>query len=305
MGQRSKNASVTDSDIRLLRVFQAVVRQQGFAAAQSGLGLSPATISNHIAHLEARLGVRLCSRGRKGFALTPEGARLHEASLNLLRSVENFSTIVSSVRGELTGSIHFGTVDALYTNSDLDMSAALAEFSMRAPHVVLHIDISSPHDLRQRLLDGRYQLILTPIDERHSSIASRRLFDEEQSLYCGRGHPLFDLPDRALSKALCQKQRYAARAYSKEWRGPAQFAPETSAITSHMESLALLILSGTHIGHLPSHYATQWVDAGQMRCLMPRAMSYVDTFRLAHLLSERNRAVVILRDCVAKHCRCA
>lgn len=303
MAQRTKPQSFSDSEIRLLRVFLAVVRQQGFAAAQSELGLSPATISNHIAHLETRLGVRLCTRGRKGFALTPEGARLHEASLNLLRSVENFSTIVGSVRGDLTGSVHFGTVDAMYTNSDLDMSAALAEFARRAPNVVIHIDISSPHDLRQRLLDGRYQLILTPIDERHSSIASTRVFDEEQSLYCGRGHPLFDLPDRALSKALCQKQRYAARAYSKEWRGPARFAPETSAITSHMESLALLILSGTHIGHLPSHYARPWVEAGRMRCLMPRAMSYSDTFRLAHLASERNRAVDMLRDCIAGHCK--
>jgi hypothetical protein len=133
MSQRTKIASLSDSDIRLLRVFQAVVRQQGFAAAQSELGLSPATISNHIAHLETRLGVRLCSRGRKGFALTPEGARLHEASLNLLRSVENFSTIVGSVRGHLTGSVHFGTVDAIYTNGDLDISSALAEFSKRAP----------------------------------------------------------------------------------------------------------------------------------------------------------------------------
>lgn len=301
MASRNKTASLSDSDIRLLRVFQAVVRQRGFAAAQSELGLSPATISNHIANLETRLGVRLCSRGRKGFALTPEGTRLHEASLNVIRSLENFSTIVGSVRGELSGTVHFGTVDAMHTNAKLNLSSALAGFSQSAPNVVLHIDISSPHDLRQRLLDGRYQLILTPIEERHSSIASVRLFDEEQSLYCGSTHPLFELPDRALKEALAQKQRYAARAYTKDWRSPSYSAIETTAVTSHMESLALLILSGSHIGHLPSHYAQQWVDAGDMRCLLPKAMSYFDTFRLAHLSSEQNRAVALLRDCIMKY----
>ena len=97
MPARKPSPSLSGSDIRLLRIFQAVVRQQGFAAAQADLGLTPATISNHIAHLEARLGVRLCNRGRKGFSLTSEGARVHEASLNLLRSAENFSSIIGPV----------------------------------------------------------------------------------------------------------------------------------------------------------------------------------------------------------------
>ena len=89
---------------------------KGFAAAQDELGLTPGTISNHIAHLEARFGVRLCERGRRGFSLTPDGVQIHEAAENLLRSVESFSGIVGSVRGELTGTVHLGTVDAMHTN---------------------------------------------------------------------------------------------------------------------------------------------------------------------------------------------
>ncbi len=57
------------TDLRLLRVFQAGVRNEGFASAQDELGISPGTISNHIAQLEGRFGIRLCERGRKGFSL--------------------------------------------------------------------------------------------------------------------------------------------------------------------------------------------------------------------------------------------
>ncbi len=302
MPSRKYASALADTDISLLRIFQAVVRQQGFAAAQSDLGLSPATISNHIANLETRFGVRLCNRGRKGFSLTPDGARIHEASLNLFRSVENFSSIVGSVRGELTGAVHFGTVDAMHTNPDLSLHMALGDFSRAAPGVIVHIDISSPHDLRQRLLDGRYQLILTPLEDTHPSITSIQLFDEQQSLYCGSRHQLFDAPERGLHKALQGRHRYAARAYTKDWQQPKGIDWPTAALTSHMESLALLILSGTHLGHLPTHYARTWVEAGRMRCLLPRAMSYASSFHLAHLGGEQNRAMALLHDCILRHC---
>jgi DNA-binding transcriptional LysR family regulator len=288
--------------MRLLRVFLAVVRNRGFAAAEADLGVAPATISNHMASLESRLGVRLCDRGRGGFSLTPAGERIHEAALNLLRSAENFSSIVGSVRGELTGAVHFATVDAMHSNGDLGLSQALGAFAKAAPGVTLHADMASPHDLRQRLLDGRYQLILTPLDEAHPSIAMTHLFEETQSLYCGREHPLFQIPETALQERLKEGHRYAARAYATEREGATREALRVSAMTSSMESLALLILSGAFLGHLPSHYAASWVEAGQMRCLLATRLSYVDSFHLALLASEQNRAVLLLRDCIAHAC---
>src|SRR6478609_229580 len=139
--------SFSPTDLRLLRIFQAVVRHKGFAAAQDELGLNPGTISNHISHLEQRFGVRLCERGRKGFSMTPDGVRILEAAENLLRSVENFTSIVSSVRGELTGTVHLGTVDAMHTNNVAPLYRAIGRFAELAPKVVLHVEIASPQDL--------------------------------------------------------------------------------------------------------------------------------------------------------------
>ncbi|MEM7227127.1 MAG: LysR family transcriptional regulator, partial [Pseudomonadota bacterium] len=60
---------MTDVELRLLRVFDSVVRNGGFAAAERELGVSRPAISRHMAELEARLGFRLCERGRGGFSL--------------------------------------------------------------------------------------------------------------------------------------------------------------------------------------------------------------------------------------------
>jgi LysR family transcriptional regulator, transcriptional activator for bauABCD operon len=300
MKSRQATVHFAPTDLRLLRIFQAVVRHEGFASAQDELGISPGTISNHIAQLEGRFGVRLCDRGRKGFSLTDEGARIHDAAENLLRSIDNFSSIVGSVRGELTGAIHFGTVDAMYTNADLHLQDALARFNEHAPRVQIHLEIASPQDLLQRLLDGRYSLILTPIDDAHPSIDAVPLFQEEQSLYCGKRHALFDVPDSAISLGELQKLPYAARTYMKDNAGPTALAFRNAALTSHMESLAILVLSGRYVGYLPAHFAAPFVERREMRRLLPQTVSYFDTFFLAHRRDERSRAMSLLFECVSE-----
>ena len=109
--------SLADVDLRLLRVYQAVVRNRGLANAQDELGVTQATISNQLSQLEMRLGMRLCERGRSGFSLTEDGRLIFDASQNLFRSIDNFRSVVGSVRGELTGEVHFGTADAMWSKS--------------------------------------------------------------------------------------------------------------------------------------------------------------------------------------------
>ena len=229
---RRPTFTFSPTDLRLLRIFQAVVRHEGFAAAQDELGLSPGTISNHISRLEDRFAVRLFERGRKGFSLTSDGVPILEAAENLLRSVENFTGIVGSVRGELTGTVHLGTVDAMHTNGEAPLHNAIARFNDVAPKVMLHVEIASPQDLLQRLLDGRYGVILTPIEELHPSIIAWPFFQEEQRLYCGRNHALFDRAD-AVSAAEVRQHPYVGRTYTK---GDARLREEAFnhlAMTSH------------------------------------------------------------------------
>src|SRR5687768_16909560 len=88
--QMPGSVNISDADIRLLKVFNAVVQCGGFAAAQVELNVGQSTISAHMATLESRLGVRLCERGRGGFRLTEQGRHIHEAAQRLFREVESF-----------------------------------------------------------------------------------------------------------------------------------------------------------------------------------------------------------------------
>jgi DNA-binding transcriptional LysR family regulator len=282
-------------DLRLLRIFQAVVRLNGFSAAQEPLGMTQATISAHMKQLEGRLGVRLCERGRSGFYLTEQGKQVHAAMLDLFGSIEGFHSAVAAARGELTGTLNFGTVDAMYTNPDFDLAGALTAFNRGAPKVQIELDIAAPQALAQGLLSGRYHLVLTPSQPFSRRVRTIDVFEEQQMLYCGSAHQLFEAPDSALTLAIVAEFPFAGRSYMNE----ASICGVTfnwSAVTSHMEGTALLISSGAYIGFLPRHFAEQWVSRGQMRSLVPDVLRFDDRFQVAHRQKDPNPAVEILAN---------
>ena len=76
--RRALLGQLSDMDLRLLKVFKSVADCGGMAAAEMELNIGTSTVSRHIKDLETRLGLRLCRRGRGGFALTTEGQLVYD-----------------------------------------------------------------------------------------------------------------------------------------------------------------------------------------------------------------------------------
>lgn len=300
---RVLHLSLGDAELRLLRVFASVVQHGGFSAAQSALGMTQATISTHMRHLEERLGLRLCSRGRSGFLLTDEGRLVYEAALELFGSLEKFQGRIGEAQGELTGSLSFGTVDAMITNRNLDLQGALAAFHAKAPRVHLEIDVAAPQVLHQGLLNGTYQIVLMPSVGRVTPhFRSQPAFSEMQKLYCAEGHPLFATPDGDLTDAVLETQSFAGRTYMlNETICGVNFT--WAAATPHMEGTLLLLLSGAYIGFLPDHYADEWVRDGRLRLLAPERMSFEDLFHIAYPRNKPSRAAETMAQAITESVR--
>ncbi len=129
---------LSGSDLTALRVFDAVARNQGFAPAQVELGLSQPAISNHIAALEQRFGVRLCNRGRSGFSLTEKGRFVLESTRSLFTALDEFSGAMDDLREQIVGTLRIGIVDAISTDVRMRLPDAveggLAYFERRVPN---------------------------------------------------------------------------------------------------------------------------------------------------------------------------
>lgn len=291
-----------DIDLKLLRIFATVVESGGFAPAQAVLNISLSRLSSMITELERRLGMRLCHRGRTGFRLTEDGALVYQSSLKLMNSLEGFRAEIGALRGKLVGSLAIGMVDNIISNPECHLSDVLSRFHAREQEVRVSLHIDAPTELEQKVMDGRLDLVIGAFHHALPALHYRELFDEEQTLYCGRHHPLFRRADDSIALEELTEAAYAGRGYPEETR-PLQLKPDTTS--DSMEGLAMFVLSGRFIAYLPTHYALQWVERGQMRPIKPRRLAYRSLF---HAVTRRAGTPTLalrafLEDLAAAHAK--
>ena len=268
-------AQLSDIDLRLLRVFRTVVECGGFSVAESVLDIGRSAISQQMSDLEQRLGLRLCQRGRAGFAMTEDGREVYQAALQLFSAVENFRTEVNGLHQHLRGELNIGLTDNLVTMPHMRVTDALARLKTRGPDVRIQISMSAPGQVEQGVLDGRLHVGVIPQVGALSGLEYQPLYSERAELYCAAGHPLFALEDSQLT--LEELRRHDA--ISPSFRVPAEVQQQFQALrctatASDREGIAFLLLTGHYIGYLPDHYAAQWVASGRMRALDPTRYHY-------------------------------
>jgi LysR family transcriptional regulator, transcriptional activator for bauABCD operon len=270
---------VHDVDLRLLRVFDAVVRCGGFSAAQAELNVGQSTISTQIGQLEVRLGVRLCERGRAGFHLNEQGRAAHEATQRLLSAIDNFRFEADVLKKAVTGTLNLGLIDNTVTDRRSPLRAAIECFLARGPGIGIHVYIGSPNELEQRVLDGRLHAAIGHFPYRVPGLEAVALYEEVHGLFCGARHPLANpaLSQRKLIEQV-RTARVAARTYMRRRDLDLLGVASTASTADSVEAQAILILSNSCIGFLPLHYAAAWVEQGELVQLIPKSITLKSDF---------------------------
>ncbi len=260
---------LSDLDIRLLRVFRAVVECGGMSAAELELNIGRSTISRHIKDLETRLGgLTLCYRGRGGFSLTEEGQEVYDAMLQLLAAMDTFRAGINELHQRLTGNLTLAFFDKTVTNPESALHYALELFNDRAPEVEIAIYIESINKIERGILDGRYDVGIVPQHRPSATLRYTPLFDEQMFLYCGSVHPLYDHPEQDHNDQEILKHKYAGLGYhSPNMEVTHALQLKRRATAYDQEAIAALIRSGRYIAFLPGHYARFFIEQGQMRRL--------------------------------------
>ncbi|MEM1113513.1 MAG: LysR family transcriptional regulator [Pseudomonadota bacterium] len=267
---------VGDADIRLLRIFRSVVESGGLSAAEIDLDMSVSAISIAVSDLEKRLGLRLCQRGRAGFALSDEGKEIYDASLQLMAALENFRTEVNSLHAQLRGELNIGITDNLVTMyQHMRVTHSLAALKRRGPGVQINIRMMPPGDIEKGVLDGHLHIGVVPELKILSGLNYLDLYDEASELYCGSAHALFETQDADLDEVtVCGQDAVVMSSQAPASARPVLQRLRAAASATDREGVAFLVLSGEYTGFLPKHYAERWVREGRMRALLPAHLNY-------------------------------
>ena len=272
---RALLGQLSDMDLRLLKVFKSVADCGGMTAAEMELNIGTSTVSRHIKDLETRLGLRLCRRGRAGFALTAEGQRVYEETQRLLGAVDAFRSSLDDIHQRMGGRLDLALFDKTASNPAAHIHAAIARFAELAPEVELNLHVASTNAIVQGLMDGSYSVGVMPVHRNLQTLSYTPLFMEAMRLYCGTQHPLFASKTIPTDWAGLREHHFAGLGYnSPNMEFSHQAKLQRRATGFDQEAIATLVLSGKYLGFLPDHYAESFEQKGLVRAIRPEVFRY-------------------------------
>ena len=265
---------IHDVDLKLLRIFVAIVESGGLSAAESRLNIGRSTISTHLSDLEIRLGVTLCKRGRGCFEITEPGRVTYQASLELLQQCEAFAATVASSKSELSGRVTIATIDNLVHDPRCGISSAIAALRDKSQAIQFEINIFEAREVETSIINGRSMIGIGVSRHHLRGLDYYPLFKERNRLYCAQSHPLFNCDDQDIDR-LIKDAEVATSNYHRDKQGiPHGLTAHHTATAYHDQGIAHLVLSGKFIGYLPEHYAELWVEKGLLKAIQPEKYAY-------------------------------
>jgi DNA-binding transcriptional LysR family regulator len=270
-------------DLKLFKVFRAVVEAGGFTAAQVELNISLAAISKQISDLEIRLGMRLCTRGREKFCLTEQGKIIYDASLDLFGALDNFRDRLGNVRGELLGDLNIAVIDNTVSDPDSPLVEALKALQTKAPKAKVRLSVAPLDEIEQGLLKGRFAVGIVPVYSGKDDFQVLPLYDEVSELYCSANHPFFSMPDEDIDEQCLAKAEFVEHGYAVNIERPKQLGVRNvTAVATQVEAVAILVKTGRYLGYLPSHWAKSYVERGEMRSVKGHVFAIATPVKLLY-----------------------
>ncbi|WP_394173414.1 LysR family transcriptional regulator [Thalassotalea litorea] len=279
---------LSDYDLRLLKVFQAVVEHGGFSAAEPHLGITKSTISIHISNLEQRMGFKLCQRGRSGFTLTHEGQSVYHAALGLFESVQDFSMLVNSLGSELSGELVIWCSEQLDQEKQLKFVEVIKQIHRKHPALHIELDTMSIDQIEKGLLQGKVHVGIFPAYHKIDGLDYLPIHREQVFLCCDKKHPFFNQTDNQISDEDFANAETIHPGIDITGEGKAQLERFNLKAKSYQFFMRkILIKSGEYLGFMPQGHIQKELNDGSMRLIKPNSINYNFTLSLVVNKSPR------------------
>ena len=150
-------------EIRVLRYFLAVAREESITAAANFLHLTQPTLSRQIHDLEEELGQKLLIRKSHRIALTPEGMLLRKRAEEILSMVDKTESEFRSLETTISGDVYIGSGE---TQAVRQIAGIIQRLQQDYPAIHYHMHSGNAQDITDRLDNGLldFGLLIQPAD---------------------------------------------------------------------------------------------------------------------------------------------
>ena len=150
-------------ELRVLRYFLAVAREENITAAANSLHLTQPTLSRQLRDLEEELGQKLLVRGNHRMTLTAEGMLLRKRAEEIVAMADKTEEEFRAMKGELSGDVYIGGGETDAMNL---IAAVCRELQEEHPGIRYHLFSGNAQDVTERLDKGLldFGLLIQPTD---------------------------------------------------------------------------------------------------------------------------------------------
>ena len=152
-------------ELRVLRYFLAVAREENISAAAEYLHLTQPTLSRQLMDLEEELGKKLFIRGNRKITLTDDGVLFRKRAGEIIELVEKTELEFRSSDEVIAGDIYIGGGE---TESMRLIARTARVMQTRYPGVRYHLYSGNADDVGERLDKGLldFGVIIEPFDRK-------------------------------------------------------------------------------------------------------------------------------------------
>jgi LysR family transcriptional regulator, nitrogen assimilation regulatory protein len=164
---------------RQLRYFVKIVEAGSFSRASATIHVAQPALSQQIAELEDRLGMKLLNRSARGVSPTAAGEVLFREASSILHQLDLLPTVARSQNGELEGAVGVGIAASL---AAVLIGSLIAHVKIALPKVKLKVSDGDSESLENRVETGGLDLAVIYEDELVSNVAREPLFRQRLCL---------------------------------------------------------------------------------------------------------------------------
>ncbi|WP_125143418.1 LysR family transcriptional regulator [Clostridium transplantifaecale] len=150
-------------DIRVLRYFLAVTREESISGAAESLHMTQPTLSRQLMDLEEEIGKKLLIRGNRRITLTEEGMLLRKRATEILDLVDKTEAELMAPDEAVGGDIYIGGGE---TDAMRYIARIATDLQKSCPQIRYHLFSGNADDVTERLDKGLldFGILIEPAD---------------------------------------------------------------------------------------------------------------------------------------------
>lgn len=264
----AKSTPVRNITLKQLRVVAAVARTGRITGAAELLGVTPPAVTLQLKDIEARLGMPLFERRRRGMQATDAGKALLDAAARIEDALRTAIEDIGALRGLLGGVVTVGVT----STAKYFAPAALGAFKRAHPDIVIELVVGNREEVIRALAGLEIDLAVMGQPPAGSETISTVIGDHPFVIVAPPDHPLAGRAGLAIAALadesfITREPGSGTRELMNRVFAGAGLAPRPGMTMASNETIKQAAMAGLGIAFISGHTIAAEVETGRLAVL--------------------------------------